>query len=96
MKADKIKATIFEIVLDNKEVVKVEFKPYNGLVVHFDFYGCISSTGYRSHFMDTTDKAWDKYEDITILAKDIAQEHFDQNGYKYLKLIQQKQQLSLF
>lgn len=96
MKADKTTAKTFKIVLDNKEVVKVNFKPYNGLVVHFAFYGCVSSTGYQSHFVYIMDKIWNKYNDVQLLAKDIAQELYNKEGFKYLQLIQQKQQLSLF
>lgn len=96
MNAEKLKPTTFKIILDNKEVVKVVFKPHNGLVVHFAFYGCISSTGYQSHFMYIMDKAWGKYDDIRLLAKDIAQEFYNNEGYKLLQLIKQKQQLSLF
>jgi len=96
MNADKTTKTTFKIVLDNKEVVKVNFKPYNGLVVHFEFFGCISPTGYQSHFMYIVDKVWNKYDDVKILAKDIAQELYNKEGYKYLQIIQQKQQLSLF
>ncbi|PIQ15276.1 MAG: hypothetical protein COW67_09255 [Flavobacteriales bacterium CG18_big_fil_WC_8_21_14_2_50_32_9] len=96
MKVDNTKATTFKIVLDNKEVVKVEFKPYNGLVAHFSFYGCISSTGYKSHFVYIMDKIWKMYDDVQLLAKDIAQELYNKDGYKYLQFIQQKQQLSLF
>lgn len=94
--AETTPSTTFKISLNNKEVVKVVFKHYNGLLVRFEFYGCVSPTGYQSHFMYIMDKAWEKYDDIQVLAKDIAQQYYNVGGYKLLAQIKQRQQLSLF
>lgn len=88
--------SIFKISLNNKEIVKVHYKPYNGLLVHFSFYGCVSETGYRSHFMYRADKVWNKFNSIKDIAKAIAEELYKESGYKYFAQLQQKQQLALF
>lgn len=96
MNPNEIKATTFKVELQNKEVVKVVFKPYNGLLVRFEFYGCISTTGYQSQFIYIMDKVWNNYNNVQVLAKDLAQHLYNVGGYKYLAQIQQKQQLRLF
>jgi hypothetical protein len=96
MNPSEIKATTFKVELQNKEIVKVVFKPYNGLLVLFEFYGCISPTGYQSQFIYIMDKVWNNYNDVQVLAKDLAQHLYKIGGYKYLAQIQQKQQLRLF
>ena len=87
---------VFKVTLKNKEIVKVVYKPFNSLVVHFAFYGCVSSTGYKSDFKYILDKVWNKYDDIEVMAKDMAQMYYEKEGYIYFNKIQEKQQLSLF
>ena len=92
----KIKDT-FEIIVRG-QTVKVEYDGITyGIVIHFSFYGnCISSSGYRSYFVQTVEYIREGYTDYKLCAQDIAEFLYKDRQEEIRKDGVIREQLSLF
>jgi len=92
----KIK-NVFEILVGG-QTVKVEYDGISyGIVIHFSFYGnCISSSGYRSYFVQTEEYIREGYTDYKLCAQDIAEFLYKERQEEMRKNGESMEQLSLF
>lgn len=80
------KKETFTIQLKNKEKVKVKWtKAVFAMpgMHHLEFYGPMTNTGYRSHFVHWAGEEDPSLEEVSQFASDLAQKWWEENTEKY-------------